>query len=146
MKRFVSAAGEVRVERAYYHCPACRAGHCPRDATLRLGAGDLTPGAREVVTLAGLLTSFAEAAEKVLPRLAGLRLAESTVERTAEAVGGRLAEHLAAGRTVGPKAAWDWPADARGVSCAYVSVDATGVGIQGPDGAAAEGRITPPGD
>lgn len=137
----MSAAGEVRVERAYYHCRACRAGHCPRDAALRLGAGDLTPGAQEVVTLAGLLTSFAEAAEKVLPKLAGLRLAESTAERTAEAAGTRLAERLAAGRTVGPKAAWEWPADARGVGCAYVSVDATGVGIQGPDGAAAEGRM-----
>jgi hypothetical protein len=133
--------GAVRVSRAYYHCRHCRAGHCPRDAALRLTRTDLTPGAEELVALAGLLTSFAEAAAKVLPRLAGLRLAESTAERATEAAGARLAERPAAGATLGPQAAWDWPADARGVSCAYLSVDATGVGMQGPGGAAAAGRM-----
>ena len=69
--------------RAYYYCPRCRSGHCPWDAALRLAGGDLTPAAEELVSLAGLLASFAEAAGKVLPRLAGLRLAESTAERPA---------------------------------------------------------------
>ena len=83
----MSLLGAVRVERAYYHCRRCRAGHCPHDALLRLGDGGLTAGAREAACLAGTLGSFAEAAEKVLPKLAGLRLAESTVERAAEAAG-----------------------------------------------------------
>jgi hypothetical protein len=90
-----------------------------------------------LVSLAGLLSSFAEAAEKVLPRLAGLRLAESTAERTTEAAGTRLA----GGETFGAKADWRWHKDALGRTCAYVSVDATGVGMQGPGGAAAEGRM-----
>jgi hypothetical protein len=106
-----------------------------------VGAADLTPGAQEAVSLAGLLASFAEAATKILPKLAGLRLAESTVERATEAAGARLGRRLAAGATFGPKADWDWGTDARGRTCAYVSVDATGVGQQGPGGAAAEGRM-----
>jgi hypothetical protein len=131
----------VRLTRAYYYCPRCRKGHCPWDEALRLAAGDPTPAAEELVSLAGLLGSFAEAAEKVLPRLAGLRLAESTAERTAEAAGGRLGRRRAAGETFGPPRDWAWGTDARGRACAYVSVDATGVGMQGPDGAAAEGRM-----
>jgi hypothetical protein len=108
---------------------------------LRLAGGDLTPAAEELVSLAGLLTSFAEASEKVLPRLAGLRLAESTAERTAEAAGARLARRRACGETFGPARDWPWLKDARGRTCAYVSVDATGVGMQGANGAAAEGRM-----
>jgi hypothetical protein len=137
----VSALGPVRLVRAYYYCPRCRSGHCPWDAALRLAGGDLTPAAEELVSLAGLLASFAEAAAKVLPRLAGLRLAESTAERTTEAAGARLGARLAAGATLGAAADWRWPTDARGRTCAYVSVDATGVGMQGEGGAAAEGRM-----
>jgi hypothetical protein len=91
--------------------------------------------------LAGTLTSFAEAAQKVLPRLAGLRLAESTAERTTEAAGQRLRQQRAAGQTFGPARDWPWPKDVRGRTCAYVSLDATGIGMQGEKGAAAEGRM-----
>jgi hypothetical protein len=137
----VSLVGELSVERAYYHCRRCRAGHCPRDGRLRLAGDGLTPGAREAVSLAGLLTGFAEAAGKVLPKLAGLRLAESTAERATEAAGAALGARLRAGEAFGRARDWRWPADARGRRCAYVSVDATGVGMQGPNGAAAEGRM-----
>lgn len=101
----------------------------------------LSAAAEEAVSLAGLLTSFAEAAAKVLPRLAGLRLAESTAQRATEAAGARLAGHRGAGRTLGPAADWPWHADATGRTCGYVSVDLTGVGQQGPGGAAADGRM-----
>lgn len=133
--------GEIRLTRAYYYCPHCRSGHCPWDRVLRLADGDLTPAAEELVSLAGLLTSFAEAAAQVLPKLAGLRLAESTAERATEAAGTRLAARRAAGEVFGPACAWPWDKDAAGRTCAYVSVDATGVGMQGPGGAAAEGRM-----
>jgi len=106
-----------------------------------LTASDLTPAAEELVSLAGTLTSFAEAAQKVLPRMAGLRLAESTAERTTEAAGQRLRRQRVAGQTFGTARDWPWPKDARGRRCAYVSVDATGVGMQGDKGAAREGRM-----
>ena len=137
----LSLLGAFRLRRHYYHCRRCGRGCCPRDGLLGLSAHDLTPAAEEVVCLAGLLASFAEAAEKTLPRLAGLRLAESTVERATEAAGTRLAQALAEGQTFGPAQDWCWHKDAEGQAVAYVLSDSTGVGMQGPDGAAAEGRM-----
>ena len=67
--------------------------------------------------------------------------AESTVERITEAVGERLRNELATGRTYGPDQDWDWHADADGKRCAYISVDATGVRQQGLGGHVAEGRM-----
>ena len=80
--------------------------------------------------LAGTLGSFAEAAEKVLPKLTGLRVSESTVERTAEALGAVLGKRLTAGTVFGPSEPWTWPKDTREKTVGYVSLDATGVGIQ----------------
>jgi hypothetical protein len=133
--------GPVRAKRAYYYCGRCRHGHCPWDEVLGTDATDLTPAATELTTLAGILTSFEEARAKVLPRMTGLRLAESTVERITEAVGMRIQQQRAAGQTYGVSAPWKWHADATGQTCAYVSLDATGVGQQGPGATAAEGRM-----
>jgi hypothetical protein len=108
---------------------------------LRLDDSRLSAAAEEVVTLAGTLDSFAVAADKVLPKMTGLDLGESTVERTTEAVGRRLTEHLTRGETFGTRDCWPWHIDAEGKTCAYLSVDATGVGIQGPGGRKAEGRM-----
>jgi hypothetical protein len=127
--------------RAYYHRVACRKGHCPADDAFGLGAADLTPGAEQLAVLFGTVASFAEAAERLLPKASGLRLAESTVERATEAAGARLGEALATGATFGVTADWDWPEDHHGRTVAYVSVDATGVPIPGPGGVAAEGRM-----
>ena len=137
----LSLLGALRLHRHYYRCRHCKRGTFPLDQVLGLRAGDLTPAADEVVCLAGAQASFAEAAAKTLPRLAGLRVAESTVERAAEAAGGRLAAALAAGQTFGPQRPWAWHKDAEGKTVGYVSVDATGVGMQGARGARAEGRM-----
>lgn len=140
-KTLVSLLGAIRVGRGYYHCRHCHAGFVPWDDTLHLSAEALTPAAREVVCLAGLLSSFAEAATLSLPKLSGLRVAESTVERTTEAAGRDVGDRLGSGQTFGPSRAWDWHKDAEGKTCAYVSLDATGVRRQGPRGATAEGRM-----
>lgn len=101
----------------------------------------LTPAAQEVTTLAGIQESFGKAAERTLLKLSGLRLSESTVERTTEAAGERLGECLQRGAVFGPPADWDWNADHTGKTCAYVSVDATGILMQGPNGAKVDGRM-----
>ncbi len=137
----MTVLGSVRVCRAYYHCTGCHHGHCPRDTTLGAVGTDLSRGAVEVVALAGALSSFAEAAQKTLPKLAGLRVGESTVERTTERIGADVGTRLAEGRTFGPKRHWQWSKDAEGKTVAYVSADATGVGMQGANGSAAEGRM-----
>lgn len=92
--------------------------------------------------MAGTLGSFAEAATKTLPKFAGLRLSESTVERTTERVGEQLGTRLSQGQTFGPNLPWQWSKDQEGKTCAYVSADLTGVGMQGANGAKAEGRMT----
>lgn len=140
-KTFVSLLGEVPLQRAYYHCPHCHAGFVPWDQTLRLSADALTPGTREVTCLVGILSSFAEGSTTALPKLTGLRLSESTVERTTEAAGQDIGARLANGEVFGPARDWDWHKDAEGKTCAYVSLDATGVCQQGPRGAQAEGRM-----
>jgi hypothetical protein len=91
--------------------------------------------------LTGTLASFAEAATQVLPKLTGLQVCESTVERTTERAGRYVGDRPAAGETFGPPNAWNWSKDAEGKTCAYVAADLTGVGMHGPDGAKADGRM-----
>jgi hypothetical protein len=140
-KSFVSLIGEIRFARAYYHCAPCGSGQFPWDEMLRLSPQRLTPAAQEVTALAGIQESFGKAAQRTLRKLAGMRLCESTVERTTEAAGERLGAALAEGQVFGPQQVWDWNRDALGVTCAYVSLDATGILMQGPCGAKVEGRM-----
>jgi hypothetical protein len=114
-KTFVSHLGEIVLAgRAYYLGPACHQGHVPVDAGLGPSAGNLTQRAEDVATPAGTVGRFADAAEELLPKLAGLRPAESTVERTTEAAGARLAEMWGEGHTLGPTADWRWNHVAKG--------------------------------
>lgn len=140
-KTFVSLFGEVRFARCYYHCDHCKSGLCPWDQTLGLNESRLTPAAAEVACLAGVQVSFEEASQRTLRIMAGLRLSESTVERVTEATGERVAQHLRAKQTFGAQQAWEWQRDVQGRTCAYVSLDATGIRQQGERGARADGRM-----
>jgi hypothetical protein len=140
-KTFQSLLGDLSFERGYYHCDQCHQGHFPWDQTLRLSGQRLTPATQEVVTLAGLQASFGKVAQRSLYKQTGLRLSESTVQRTTEAAGERLGEQLAAGAVFGGRDDWDWHRDRSGQTCGYVSVDATGIQMQGPNGAQADGRM-----
>jgi hypothetical protein len=140
-KTVQSLVGTFPLDRAYYHCRSCGAGAVPWDETLGLSRRALTPGAKELVCLAGAVDSFGEAAEVVLKKLAALHVSESTVERTSEAAGHDIGRRVAAGETFGAATPWSWHRDAQGVTCGYVSLDLTGLGMQGPEGAKAEGRM-----
>ena len=48
-KTFITLMGPTRLERAYYYCPACRRGSCPRDRALDLQDTSLSPGATRLV-------------------------------------------------------------------------------------------------
>ena len=106
-----------------------------------MGPTLLTPAASEVASIAGLQSSFAQAAEVTLQKLCGLRLSESTVERVTEGTGQRLAKLLDEKTTFGQQQLWPWQRDTRGKTCAYVSLDAIGVRQQGPQAGKAEGRM-----
>jgi len=137
----LSLLGVLTVQRAYYYCHRC-GGLFPWDQEVGLTLKGLTPGAERAASLAGLLTdSFEEAAQKVLPELSGLHLSESTVQRTTEAAGARVGALLEEGKVLGGPTPWSWHKDAEGKTCAYTSVDATGVRQQACGGGAAEGRM-----
>jgi hypothetical protein len=136
-----SLVGPVRYARAYYLCRSCGKGLFPFDRQAGLTARHLTPGLERVVTLAGTVADSFEKAAEVVQEMAGVRLGESTVERTTEDAGQRLAAAVQAGQTFGPKVVWPWHKDYRGRRCAYVELDATGVRQQGEGGQAAQGRM-----
>jgi hypothetical protein len=73
----VSLLGEVELVRSYYHCRACGQGHLPWERTLGLGAQRLTAAAREVVSMLGVQSSFAEVSERTLRKACGLRLSDA---------------------------------------------------------------------
>jgi len=137
----VSLVGPVRYARAYYLCRRCGQGLFPFDQQAGLTARRLTPGLERVLTLAGAVADSFEKAADLVQEMAGVRLGESTVERTTEDAGARLAGRVQAGQTLGPPVVWPWHKDYRGRRCAYVEMDATGVRQQGAGGQAAEGRM-----
>jgi len=140
-KRIISLLGDIQLSRPYYHCEHCHEGIWPWDQILCLSPERLTPAAQEITALGGTINSFGKAADRILEKLAGLRLSESTVERTTETAGQRLGTRLHEGEVFGPKVDWQWHQDAEGKTCAYASVDGTGIMMQGPEGAKADGRM-----
>src|SRR5512135_2000956 len=140
-KTVQSLVGTFPLERAYYQCPRCGQGTVPWDEILGLDRQALTPGVSEVICIAGAVDSFAEASTMVLRKMANVHVSESTVQRTSEAVGQDIGGRLAAGETFGASQLWEWHKDAEDKTCAYVSLDLTGLGMQGPQAAAAEGRM-----
>jgi hypothetical protein len=89
-KTFQGALGLLRLERAYYHCDACKAGMCPRDRSLGLEGSSLSPALTRMVGLVGAMVSFVEGSE-LMRELAGVMVDAKQVERTAEALGREIA-------------------------------------------------------
>ena len=89
-KTFITVLGPLTLERAYYHCDACRTGVCPRDQTLGMHTTSLSPGVLRMVGLAASGFSFA-AASDLLWKLAAVRVETKQVERCAEALGRAVA-------------------------------------------------------
>jgi hypothetical protein len=137
----LSLVGAVRSCRAYYLCRCCGKGLFPFDRDAGLTTRDLTPALERVATLAGVVADSFEKGAELVEEMAGVRLSESTVERTTEDAGQRLADAVEAGATFGPQVDWPWHKDYEGQRCAYVELDATGVRQQGQGGGAAEGRM-----
>jgi hypothetical protein len=95
----LTAHGEAAVRRAYYYCGRCRQSFLPYDEALGL-TDEIRPGLTPLVCLAGTLPPFADAAQDVLKRFAGVRTSASTVLRCTEASGERLRAQQKEGRMV----------------------------------------------
>lgn len=141
-RRVLTVHGALHVQRAYYYCGRCKQSFLPYDEALGL-TDEISPGLLPLVCLAGTLAPFADAAEDVLKRFAGVRLSASTVLRSTEAAGERLRAQQKEGRMVQPtQAELQWTAArADGQPQAYVGLDAFSVPMQGPGAGPAEHRM-----
>jgi hypothetical protein len=138
----LTAHGALEVRRAYYYCGRCKQSSLPYDDVLGLTDG-ISPGLMPLVCLAGTLLPFADAAEDVLRRFAGVRVSASTVRRCTEGAGERLRAQHQEGRMVRPtQAEPQWTAKREGaLPAAYVGLDAFSVPMQGPGATQAERRM-----
>jgi hypothetical protein len=134
--------GAIRFRRAYYYCRRCRQSFLPYDDVLGL-VDEISPGLMPLVCLAGTLAPFADAAEDVLQRFAGVRVSASTVLRDTEGEGERLRAQHKDGRMVQPtqpEPQWQGQRD-QGQPAAYVGLDAFSVPMQGVQATKAEHRM-----
>jgi hypothetical protein len=138
----VTVHGVLKVRRAYYYCGRCKQSFIPYDDALGL-VDEISPGLMPLVCLAGTLAPFADAAEDVLKRFAGVRLSASTVLRATEAAGERLRAQQKEGRMVQPaQAEPKWTAAREADQpAAYVGLDAFSVPMQGVQASKAEHRM-----
>lgn len=116
-KRIQSAWGELELERAYYHCPRCGTGFCPRDGILGI-EGSLSPAVLRMIASVGAVVSFQEGSQ-LLEELAGVSVEAKQVERAAEALGAEIA--AAEKQDLEPLSAGDLP------HTLYLGIDGTGV-------------------
>ena len=86
----VTAAGRVRVRRAYYHCSRCGKGHCPGDTRLRLGPGNTTPTAQARLAVLSALAPYVQVAALIRQLGLPLELDLKSTERVTQAVGAQL--------------------------------------------------------
>jgi hypothetical protein len=91
-KTFTTVLGEMRLERAYFHCDICHAGFCPRDVALGLENGSLSPHVLRMVGIVGSRVSFEEGHD-LLKELAGIHVSVKQVEREAERLGREIDEY-----------------------------------------------------
>jgi len=131
-KTFESVLGLLTLERAYYHCAACGTGFCPRDRTLGLEGGMLSPGVLRMVGMVGAMVSFEEGHE-LLRELAGVEVSTKHVERAAESLGREAAQDER--RVVELP-----PANDRIAATLYLGMDGTGVPMRASELEGREGK------
>jgi hypothetical protein len=145
-KRLDTVLGRITLRRAYYHCRVCKRGIVPRDDDLGVTGASLSPGLRRMAARAAAVQPFATAAE-LLAELAGIRLTDKRIERSAETDGAAVAHRLAAEAPAiarGKVAVFPAPADRDNTpDKLYIAIDGTGVPMVP---AAVTGRAAKSGD
>jgi hypothetical protein len=136
----VSLLGELVVHGAYYHCGNCSYSEFFGRLVNGPGNHKLTPAATQAICRCSCQEGFERSAD-TLYELSGIRLSEERSRQVAEDVGADIGQRLGRGETFGDWETWPWRPDETGATCAYISLDATGILMQGPNGAKAEGRM-----
>ncbi len=88
-KEVLTVLAPVTVQRAYYHCAACRAGVIPKDRALDIVETAFSPGVRRLMGRVGGKEAF-DAGRRDLEELAGVVVKTKEVERVAEALGEQI--------------------------------------------------------
>lgn len=91
VKPVLTAVGQVEVSRPYYLCAHCHVGHFPTDVALDIENTEISPGVRRMEALVGQEAPF-DHGRKQMQVLAGLEVTTKAVERTAETIGGDIAQ------------------------------------------------------
>ena len=120
-KTFTCVLGDLTLQRAYYHCAACKKGYCPRDRALGMDHNAVSPGVLRMLGSVAAEVSF-ETSSGLLWDLAGLRLDPKQVERIAERLGVEMAEDERQDTT--PFADGDLP------STLYLGIDGSGIPVR----------------
>ena len=129
-KQFTTVVGDIMVKtRAYYFCPECGQGFCPKDYTLGLVNSSLSPGVTRMVSLVASEGPFMEGA-MLLHELAALDVSEKCVERTARKIGAAIIRDEAA--VVNEKRNHS--------TTVYVGVDGTGIPMRPDELSGREGK------
>jgi len=119
-KCFQTVLGELTLERAYYYCPACHSGFCPRDPALGLDES-LSPGVVRMIGVVGTTVSF-EQGSGLLKELAGLHVVAKQVERTAESLAPKWPKTNAA--------MWNRSQTSEIATTLYLGLDGTGIPVR----------------
>jgi len=90
-KPVLTAVGKVEVSRPYYLCPHCHTGQFPADVELDIENTEFSPGVRRMQAVVGQEAPF-DHGRRQMKLLAGLEVTTKSVERTAEAIGGDIAQ------------------------------------------------------
>ncbi len=126
-KPILTAVGRVEVSRPYYLCTHCHNGQFPADVELDIANTEFSPGVRRMSAVVGQGAPFDQGRQQV-KLLAGLELTTKAVERTAEAIGGEIAQGEQ--REIQRAMQLDLPlVVGEQIPILYVQMDATGVPV-----------------
>jgi Transposase len=130
-KVFHSIPGELKRDRAYYYCPHCKGGFCPRDRHLGMDKTCFSPATVRMTGTVGSMVSFQEGSQ-LLRELAGIGIDASQVERGAEA----LAEEIAADERLHSEPLGKEPLP----GTLYLGLDGTGIPMRAAELAGRAGK------
>jgi hypothetical protein len=90
-KPVLTVVGPARISRPYYLCWQCHQGQFPADVELDVMDTEVSPGVRRMLAVVGAEMPF-DHGRKQMKVLAGLEVTTKSVERTAETIGGDIAQ------------------------------------------------------
>jgi hypothetical protein len=138
-RRILTALGEVELLRPYYLCSHCHNGQFPFDTELDVQNKDLSPGVRRMLSVVGSEAPFDRGRQQI-ELLAGLEVTTKAVERTAEAIGGDIAQGEQA--EVDRAMQLDLPMVAgERIPILYAQLDGTGVPVVGKETEGRAGKV-----